>query len=432
MRETNAISYEHAPLSRFHKKLWLGGIMGQFSDAYMIASVAIPMSLAMPEMGLSAAMAGLIGAAPLLGTTCGSMISGRLADYIGRRWLFSNVMSFALVFTLLQYVIATPAQFWLIRFFIGYCVGTDYAISLTMLNEWNPKKYRTLTLGVVMVGWSVGYVVSYFVSFGLISLGVGNWRLMLCTAAVPLLAAICLRVRSPETPKWLAAKKSMEQANKVIKKYIGNDYHIEANTPDTSAAYQKTGIFAGNCLRNTLVGGIFYACQCFPYYGITIFLPMILKAFDVSSPYLGGLIFNIFLLLGAPVGCWLTITISRRAFLAGSFYLCALFFLILFFFSTLNAALVLVCVSLFAFSIAAAMILETVYPPELFPTVTRGSGVGFCVACGSLGSISGTFLLPVILENYGLGAVTLTCFGVLLAGGIICQLFAPETFRGKE
>lgn len=426
-----SVNYEDAPFGKFHKKLLRGGVMGQFCDGYLIGSIAIPMSLAIPDMDMTPFVSGLVGASSLLGVTCGSLTSGKIADFWGRRWLYSNIMIFALLFCLLQFFVSTPTQFWLARFAIGFCVGTDYAISLTVLNEWNPAKQKTFSLAMVMLAWFTGYVASYMVGFIFIACDYRAWRTILCTCAIPLAMAAYLRHGSPETPKWLAAKHGGELANDIVQKYIGASFAVFFPDAGNGPSVGKASIFARGIIKNTLVGGIFYACQCFPYYAITIFLPLILQKLDISSPYLGGIMFNIFLLCGAPLGCWLITRLPRRAFLFVSFYLCAFYFIILYLFPSMNSLLLLLCISLFAFCISAAMVLETVYPPELFHTVSRGAGVGFCVACGSIGSISGAFLLPIVMENYGLEAVNLLCGAVLLAGGIICQLFAPETSRGN-
>ena len=68
-----------------------------------------------------------------------------------------------------------------------------------------------------------------------------------------------------------------------------------------------------------------------------------------------------------------------------------------------------------------------VYPAELYPTALRASGVGFVTAISRLGSVVGTFWLPVALATHGLTFVMLImCFTV--AVGVVFSIFyAPET-----
>jgi putative MFS transporter len=44
-----------------------------------------------------------------------------------------------------------------------------------------------------------------------------------------------------------------------------------------------------------------------------------------------------------------------------------------------------------------------------------------------VGSAVSTFLLPVVLADYGIRVTLAACVGVLVMGAIICQLWAPET-----
>jgi len=67
------------------------------------------------------------------------------------------------------------------------------------------------------------------------------------------------------------------------------------------------------------------------------------------------------------------------------------------------------------------------YPAELFPTEIRGSGVGFLTAFSRIGSAVGTFLLPLSLNNMGLGATMIGMSAILLLGTIVSIMWAPET-----
>jgi len=68
-----------------------------------------------------------------------------------------------------------------------------------------------------------------------------------------------------------------------------------------------------------------------------------------------------------------------------------------------------------------------VYLPELFPTELRASGIGLAVAASRVGSALATFLLPVVVADFGVRAALGACVVVLAIGGIVCALYAPET-----
>jgi putative MFS transporter len=87
--------------------------------------------------------------------------------------------------------------------------------------------------------------------------------------------------------------------------------------------------------------------------------------------------------------------------------------------------------ALFGLIINGAGNLEFVYPPELFPTHLRATGVGLAVAGSRIGAASSTFLLPIVVQDFGLGTALGACVGVLIFGGIICQAWAPETGKTR-
>ena len=78
--------------------------------------------------------------------------------------------------------------------------------------------------------------------------------------------------------------------------------------------------------------------------------------------------------------------ISRRFFLISTFLVGGALLTGLAFLAGLSPALAVVLFTAFAFVLAAAVNLEFVYPPELFPTDLRASGVGIAVAASRIGS----------------------------------------------
>jgi putative MFS transporter len=127
------------------------------------------------------------------------------------------------------------------------------------------------------------------------------------------------------------------------------------------------------------------------------------------------------------LGTWLIDKISRRLFLTGSFYICAMALFAMTVWQDIPTLWALICISTFSFVISAASVLEFAYPPELFSTELRASGVGFSVACSRVGGAGGTFLLPIVMEKFGTSVALAGCVAALLIGGVVCQLYAPET-----
>lgn len=56
--------------------------------------------------------------------------------------------------------------------------------------------------------------------------------------------------------------------------------------------------------------------------------------------------------------------------------------------------------------------------------------MGFATAVSRVGAAAGTFLLPLSIEQIGIGETMIIAAGISLIGGIVSQILAPET-KGK-
>ncbi len=143
---------------------------------------------------------------------------------------------------------------------------------------------------------------------------------------------------------------------------------------------------------------------------------------------MGGVVYNVLLLVGAILGLLIIDKLSRRAFLIGTFYLAALGLAVLAY-AGFGPVGTMIAFGLFACILSAAANLEFVYPPELFPTHLRASGVGLAVASSRFGSAISTFLLPLAVQHVGIHSALGACVAVLVFGAVFCHALAPETGR---
>ncbi|MER6523906.1 MFS transporter [Streptomyces sp. NPDC001508] len=95
----------------------------------------------------------------------------------------------------------------------------------------------------------------------------------------------------------------------------------------------------------------------------------------------------------------------------------------------LPITLVIVLFAALAFALSAADTLAFVYPQELFPTQLRATGVGAAVAASRIGASISTFLLPVVVDAFGIRTAMTALVLVLAVGALSCHRYAPETGR---
>jgi len=139
------------------------------------------------------------------------------------------------------------------------------------------------------------------------------------------------------------------------------------------------------------------------------------------------MMYNGFTMVGVIIGILIAGKISRRSFLLWTFYGAAAILTLMTVWQDMPATLALVLLGTFSTVLAISIVAEWLYPPELFPTELRGSGVGLTIAASRIGAGMGTWMLPVVTEQYGVTVTLACCIASLVVGGVVCQIFAPET-----
>lgn len=426
MAEQQTYSFEEAPFSAIHRKIRAGAFMGQICDGYTLGIVGIALSYATKPLGLTAFWLGLIGAGALLGILFGSLIIGSVADRIGRKFLFPAVIFASVVLSAAQFFVSDPLALAILRFFLGMTIGADYTVGIALLSEWSPRKLRPRILSWLLVFWTIGYVIAYATGVFLNSLGEVSWRVILCTSAIPGVITLLLRIGIPESPSWLAGKGRNAEALGLVHTYLGTQYVVPAiSESQRSVSWFK--LFSKELRFNTLVSGVFFAAQVLPFFAISIFLPLVLSDLKIENPNASGILYNALTMVGVLIGTWLIDKISRRAYLLWTFYLAAAILTVMTVWQGMPGQLALVFLAAFSLVLAISIVLEFSYPPELFPTELRASGVGLTVAISRIGAAGGTFLLPIVSEKFGVFASLGGCIATLIIGGVVCQIWAPET-----
>jgi MFS transporter, putative metabolite:H+ symporter len=158
----------------------------------------------------------------VLGYVIGAVLITIYADLYGRKP--------ALVISVLLLaggsVLAASAQdmtqMVIFRLITGIGIGSEIAIVATYIGEISPKSKRgRYTSLVVFFGWT-GIALSGPISFALFEGEINNfvqidsWRIILAIAVIPALFALILRMRMPESLRWLISKGKIEEANRLL------------------------------------------------------------------------------------------------------------------------------------------------------------------------------------------------------------------------
>lgn len=422
-----SMTIDEAPLNGFHLRVAAYTTGGYFVDGYILGMIGIALALLGPQLGLGAVWTGLIGASALAGIFVGGLVFGWMTDKVGRQTMYVADLIVFVVASVLQFFVEGPIALFVLRFIMGIAIGADYAIGAALLSEFLPSKQRGSLLACLNAVWTVGFVAAYITGYFMQGLGPEAWRWMLASSAVPATLVLLMRLGTPESPRWLLSKGRVEEARRVVKDYIHPDADIDdlLAEHDNETSYRM--LFSRGLRKRTAFAGLFWFCQVVPYFAIFTFLPTILEGLGMSGGFSSEILLNLFLFAGAIVGVVIMDMMPRRTFVIGSFAILATVGAVLGAFPGAPVTVILILFSVFAFVIAAAADLESVYPTEIFPTEVRASGVGLAAAISRIGAAIGTFLLPTSVAQLGTGPTMLAATAVLVVGGILSVAWAPET-----
>ncbi|OZM76495.1 MFS transporter [Pseudonocardia sp. MH-G8] len=421
------LSLDESPFTRFHLRVTVFTAGGLFCDGYIIGSIGLALPLLTPAMGLGPVWQGAMAASVLVGLFVGALVFGPVTDRFGRQKIYLADLVVFVVASALQFFADGAVTLLILRLVLGIAIGADYAIGGALLAEFAPRKWRGRMMASLNATWTVGFVAAYGVGVLLQgAAGPDAWRWMLASSAVPALITLLLRLGAPESPRWLLGKGRVEEARRVIKTYIGPEYDLDP-AEVTAPRSRYRDLFTRRYGRQTFFAGAFYFCQVFPYFAVGIFLPGIITAFGVEDSTLSEIVYNGVLLVGALAGLVLMDRLPRRGFVIWSFFIIGVTLVVLGLNPNGSLAVLLPTLLVLAFVISAAADLESVYPPEIFPTEIRASGVGLATSISRIGAALSTFVLPQLLVGVGVGPTMFVLAGVVAAGFVISLWLAPET-----
>lgn len=431
--------YEHAPsrVSRsnpFLRRLTAATGGGMFLDGYVFAALAAVIAghSFTHDLGLSAFELGLISSSTLIGTVIGGPVIGYVTDRVGRKPMFLMDICGFLACSLLMLTVTAAWEVVVLGLILGAVIGGDYSIGSPLLGEFTPARKRGSYLSILEILWNVGYVVSFFIGFLVLSAFPDAWRFVLAGPAIPAAIILLLRHGLPESPRWLLSKGRTEEAHAIIAQ-LPPGVDVSTFTLEDVQKTRWTTLFRKEYVSRTIFCSVFWICIVIPYFALSFFQAEVLSIIGLQNPVVGALIGTIIALIGATTGWFLIDRVGRRFILIMPMFVTFAFLMLVALNKVLNLSVGVTVVAFFGylFFYGIMSILPGVYPLEVFPTSVRTSGMGFSAAMSRVGAAIGTFLLPVVLVGFGLSAVLFGLAAVCLIGGITSVFLAPET-AGKE
>lgn len=407
--------------------------------AFAIALCALGFGFDLLEMTLGSALAAVFSSPPhaaapdrlsmllssvFIGAIVGAPLAGWLADRHGRRLTLVGLL-------LLLCVASFGAAFssdiggvtaW--RCISGIALGGFPPLVITYLTDLLPAGRRgpfmMVMIGVATLGPAAGiFLVRALTPLQPLGLEAWRWGFIFGSAGSGLAGLLFLLL--PESPRWLAARLRMIDADHACLRFERSPALLAASMPAEAGAKADAGVpkrswplaavlsflSPWSTVAFPLLSGAVLAQKGFKVADTLLFVGL-----STFGPFFGNvLVATVVDRLGrrtAMIACSLGMLVSGSVFVA-------------------SGTAVLLIAGSFAFTLLVSMQLSflNLYVSELFPTATRGRAVAGAWAVNRVGAaLSPLLLLPLL---HGKGANTM--FGVIAASllaGVVLLVFAPS------
>jgi MFS transporter, putative metabolite:H+ symporter len=408
-----------------------------FFDAYTVLAIAFAMPSLVAEWKLTPTEVGLIISAGYIGQLFGAVIFGSVAEKIGRlKTLFITIVLFVSMDISCLFA-WSAASMMVFRFLQGVGTGGEVPVASAYINEFIGAEKRGRFFLLYEVIFPIGLMFAGMAGYFLVP--IYGWRAMFVVGLVPSVLTIPLRWFMPESPRWLASKGRIAEADAVVKALEDNATRRGAflakpvMRPIDHRATARSDwreLFKGIYLKRTFMIWVLWVCVYMINNGLITWLPTLYKGvfhlpLQTSLGY--GWITSSVGVIASIICALLIDKVGRKRWYATAFLVVTVPLLTLTWLGATSATEVLILAT------ATYAILQTIafslylYSAELYPTRLRCVGTGFGSAWLRAGSSIGPLMVGFIVGDLGIRYVFSAFAAVALIGGVVTLLFAIET-----
>jgi len=490
-RKAALAEVDNAKFSWFHAKVCVVAGIGFYTDAYDIFAINIASTMlgymygAAKGPALNSSQSLGVKVATPVGTFCGQLVFGWLADVVGRKRMYGIELLIIIVATFGQAVSGTGDAISIIgvlvvwRFIMGVGVGGDYPLSAVISSEFASTKIRGRMMTAVFAaqGWGnfTAALVALIITAAykntiLSSPSITNlhgvdacWRLLIGLGCVPATVALYFRLTIPETPRFtMDIERNVDQASTDIENVIsGQEKELDEDAYIQRIQVPKASLadfrhYFGQWKNFKILFGAAYSWFALDiaFYGLGLNSGIILQAIGFGGPFssnavtavyenlraiaIGNLILSAAGLIPGYYASFLFIDVWGRKpiQLMGFIVLTILFIIMGFAFDALTsnsnntkAFVFLYCLANF-FQNFGPNVTTFVIPGEVFPTRYRSTANGISAASGKLGAIISQVGFSQLLNIGGTNKFLnhlLEILAFFMLTGIFSTLLLPET-----
>ncbi|MBD5800894.1 4-hydroxybenzoate transporter PcaK [Azoarcus sp. Aa7] len=427
---------DHQPFSGFQWLIFVLCFLIVLLDGFDTAAIGYIAPSLIQEWGVTKPDLAPVLSAALFGLAGGALVSGPLADRVGRRLVLNVAVLVFAVASLVSAFAADLQSLTVLRFLTGLGLGAAMPNAVTLISEYSPTKRRALITTAMFSGFPLGAALGGFLAAWMIPQF--GWRSVLVLGGIaPIALVAVMLIRLPESVRYMVAKGvSTDRIRAVLGRIsaAAAGAHSFRLTETVAVANGKSGL--GVVLsRSRVVGSVMlwlaYFMGLVIFYALINWMPILFKEAGLD-PKTATLISALFPLGGCAavfVG-WLMDRFNGNRIVAIAYALTAVSVYSIGQVVGSVGALVVV-VFLAGTMMNAAQVSMPALAATFYPTQGRATGVAWMLGIGRFGGIAGSFLVAELARRkLGFSEVFMVVAipGLLATTALIVkQFYHPET-----
>ena len=437
--QTIAARLERLPYSRWHVSITVILGVAIFFDSFDSLAIAYVLPVIIHDWSIPPEKIGKLLSIANFGQALGAFVFGWIAERIGRVpavritiGLYA-VMSFACAFA------QNYDQLFWFRFVEGIGLGGEIPVASSYISEILRAQRRGSSFLAYQMIFPVGLLGAALV--GAVVVPSFGWRWMFIIGAVPAVIALLLRYFCPESPRWLACKGRLREADEIvtrIERIVSRNGArqlpppTQINAPPAASKTRPRELFESRYVQRTLLVWVLWTSSYIISYGLQGWIPTLYREiyhltlqqslnYSIAAP-LGSV-------LGSLLCVFLIDRVGRRAWFIGAFLLAMVSLVALWLIGARSALGILLGYCFLSMWLGSMNMSIFLYTAEIYPTRMRALGVSWASFWLRVAATVGPLVVGFALPHYGISGVFLI-FSIFALTGTIAATFMIET-RGR-
>lgn len=373
------------------------------------------------SLGIAADVAGLASGIFFFGYMFLQIPGGQLAvKWSAKKFVLCSLLVWG-IFAILTGLVQNTAELLIVRFILGVAEGGVWPATLVLLSRWFPMEERARANSYWMFCLPVASIIMSPISGWILTWT--DWRMLFILEGIPPLvwAAIWWFFidDSPDTAKWILPAE---------REYLDRKFAEERSATAVTQQGRWTDALKSGRVWYLVV--IYFLVQV-GFYGVTLWLPVIIKGLTKQGFGLVGLLAAL-PYVAAVIGLYFNANHSdrtgeRRLHVAIPLIIGGLMLLLSGLTGPSSAVLGVIFLILTEGFLLPYVGVFWTLPPMFLNEETVGSGMGLINALGNLGGFVGPYIIGYFIIATGSNLTGITILSIsLVAGGIMTILFRVE------